>query len=60
MRFSNEIKDIRPNSGERFNIIAILLVDGVVHIYDYLKNEQIGIIDNTKLGDQVTARKLVI
>ncbi|CAH1757771.1 4143_t:CDS:10 [Entrophospora sp. SA101] len=55
MKFSDEIKDIRPNLGERFNIVAILLVSGIVHIYDYLKNEQIGIIDNIKLGDQVTA-----
>ncbi|CAB4386207.1 unnamed protein product [Rhizophagus irregularis] len=55
MKFSDNIMDIRPNPGERNNVIAFLLVSGVVFIKDFISNVDIGSIQNSKIGDQVTA-----
>lgn len=49
--------DIRPNPGERNNVIAFLLDSGVVFIKDFISNVDIGSIQNSKIGDQVTASK---
>ncbi|CAG8527546.1 15546_t:CDS:2 [Acaulospora colombiana] len=54
MSFDEEIKDIRPNPGEKFSVIAILLVSGKVHVKDFLKNVQVGIIQSDKIGDRTT------
>ncbi|GES78058.1 nucleoporin NUP42 [Rhizophagus clarus] len=55
MKFSDDIMDIRPNPGERKNVIAFLLVSGVVYIKDFISNVDIGSIQTPKIGDQVTA-----
>ena len=49
--------DIRPNPGEKDNIVAFLLVSGAVYIKDFISNEEIGNIQNSKIGDQITASK---
>ncbi|CAG8844109.1 33202_t:CDS:2, partial [Gigaspora margarita] len=41
MSFPDDIKDLRPNPGEKYNLIAILLVSGIVYIKDYLLNNEI-------------------
>ncbi|CAG8534711.1 24827_t:CDS:10 [Cetraspora pellucida] len=55
MSFQEDIKDLRPNPGERHSIIAILLVSGVVYIKDYFINNEISKIEGTKVGERFTA-----
>ena len=57
MKFSDDIMDIRPNPGENENIIAFLLVSGDVYIKDFISNKEIGSIQSSKIGEQVTASK---
>ncbi len=57
MKFSDDVMDIRPNPGERDNIIALLLVSGAVYLKDFISNEEIFSIQNSKIGEQVTASK---
>ncbi|CAG8450442.1 120_t:CDS:10 [Scutellospora calospora] len=59
MSFSDDIRDIRPNPGEKYNLIAILLVTGVVYIKDYLVNNEVSKIEGNKVGEQFTARQLM-
>jgi hypothetical protein len=49
--------DIRPNPGEKENTIAFLLVSGAVYIKDFISNKEIGSIQSSKIGEQITASK---
>ncbi|CAG8589880.1 544_t:CDS:10 [Racocetra fulgida] len=49
MSFPDDVKDIRPNPGEKHSLIAILLVSGIVYIKDYLLNNEISKIEGNKL-----------
>ncbi|CAG8453287.1 805_t:CDS:10 [Diversispora eburnea] len=55
LSFDDEIKDARPNPGEKYNSIAILLMSGNVLIRDFLSDEEIGTIQSDKIGEQITS-----
>ncbi|KAF0342774.1 nucleoporin [Gigaspora margarita] len=55
MSFPDDIKDLRPNPGEKYNLIAILLVSGIVYIKDYLLNNEISKIEGSKVGERFAA-----
>ncbi|CAG8821475.1 29844_t:CDS:2, partial [Gigaspora margarita] len=45
MSFPDDIRDLRP---KKYNLIAILLVSGIVHIKGYLLNNEISKIEGSK------------
>ncbi|KAF0387359.1 nucleoporin [Gigaspora margarita] len=45
MSFPDDIRDLHPNPGEKYNLIAILLI---VYIKDYLLNNEISKIEGSK------------
>ncbi|CAG8550110.1 15700_t:CDS:10, partial [Dentiscutata erythropus] len=56
MSFPDDVRDLRPNPGEKHNLIAILLASGIIYIKDYLLNNEISKLEGSKVGERFTAK----